>query len=62
MSFMPERNNHLLSLTKEVDRAFQIWRHHPDDDVCQKRYEMAKTQLDKKIKEYKNNLDLKYHH
>jgi len=44
------KSNNLISIAKEVEQAFQIWRSHPDDIACQRQYEKVKIRLDNEIK------------
>ena len=56
------RNNHLLSLAKQIEQAYQVWRNHPDDIVYQREYELAKARLDSEVKQCKKFSYLNHHH
>tara|TARA_R110002167_G_scaffold279051_1_gene484980 strand:+ start:1512 stop:1688 length:177 start_codon:yes stop_codon:yes gene_type:complete len=57
-----DRNNQLLFLAKQVEKAFQYWQKHPDDPVCEKQYELAKASLDSEIQKCKDSSNLKNSH
>lgn len=57
-----DRHNHLLSLAKKVELAYENWRNHPNDITCQRHYEMAKIELDNEVKHSKKISYLKHHH
>jgi hypothetical protein len=57
-----DRGNNLLLLAKKVERAFQNWREHPSDVACQKAYEIAKSQMDIELKQFKDDSYQKHHH
>ena len=56
------KNNRLLSLAEETEKAYQVWRNHPADVLYQREYELAKARLDNEVKQCKDASYLNYHH
>lgn len=57
-----DRNRHLSSLAEKAELAYREWKIHSNDVSYQQKYEMARTQLDNELKQFKNDAYQRHHH